>query len=1104
MAALLLTVFMNAVAQVTTSSIGGKVTDNSDVIIGATITAKHLPSGAVYRAITNIEGRYSIDNMRAGGPYEVEVSYIGYLSKKFTDLFLNLGQTTVLDVLLTDGTVALQEVQVISTGGRNNMRTDRAGSVTSVDADQMVKIPTVSRSLNDIMRLTPTGANTGFGFAVGGGNFRQSYVTVDGAAFNNAFGIGSNLPGNGSPVSIDALDQISVSTSPFDVRQSGFTGGAISAVTKSGTNEFKGSAYLYTTNNHLRGNQAGSYDEFARTQAHNTMYGATIGGPIIKDKLFFFVNGEIENNVTAGPTAVARTAEWNARDNINHRPTASEMDAISNYLSSTYGYNPGSYQGYSDEAPAHKLLARLDWNINENNKVYVRFSKSKSKSISSPSTSVSPLSSSTVYPGDASAGISSGMNIASSASLYFQSQRYAKEYNFSSVAAEWNAKWGIVSNTLRGTYSYQKEPRSYEGGAFPTTHILKDGAPFAAFGPDIFTAGNMSSVKTFVGTEELSMTVGRHKLFAGLQFETNTAKNGFMQGGNGFFIYSSWEDFVNKATPSAYLITMSSAADGTQFVAEMQTKQFSLYLQDQINVSDRLRLTAGIRMEKPIYPALKNNYNHQFADLIFDNNQYSTDQLPEGNITVSPRLGFNWDVLGDQRLVVRGGTGYFIGRLPFVWLVSAVGNSNCGQIQYGYMQTSDPGGKNYAYAGIPTYSSSVAEQIKTLDMSQMSSYNPAAPSRPTLIDRNLVMNAVWKTSLAVDAKLPYGIDVTLEGLYSRDYNPAVIRNINMHKNGTQTVTLAPGDTRDIYTTYNKSVNPFLITNGGSGAYYYSITASAAKHFDFGLDVKASYTYSKSRSYGDGLGDQVTSAYTNNRYSVNAVNSEELGYGTYVSPNRLLISATYRKEYAKHFATTVGLVYDGMNSGFASGYLFSRYSYTLNTNVIGDGGPNNLLYVPESRTALDQWNFTDITTQDAAGNVTSTYTAAQQKDDFWAYIQQDDYLKDRTGQYAERGGAIMPWHHKLDLKFMQDFYVKVGGKRNTLQLGVDIENLPNLINKNWGLYKQVNTFSPLYYSARTGTYNFIKQDNDVLRNTYSDYNSFYSTYRIQFSLRYIFN
>ncbi len=1085
---------VTAIAQVTTSGINGLVMASGEEVIGATITAKHIPSGAVYRGVTNISGRYAIDGMRAGGPYEVEVSYIGYQTQKFTDLQLSLGQNAVLDVTLLENSEVLQEVVVVS-AGRSNMRTDRAGSVTSVNAGEMAVVPTVGRSLNDIMKLTPTGANTGNGFAVGGGNFRQSYVTIDGAAFNNAFGIGGNLPGGGSPVSLDALEQVSVSTSPFDVRQSGFTGGAINAVTKSGTNEFKASAYMYTTNVHLRGNAVGDLPKIERTQDHATMYGVTIGGPIIKDKLFFFLNGEIEDNVKAGPTARASAdgSVWDPTDNINHRPTVSEMNMIKQYLADTYNYDPGDYQGYSDKAPAHKILARLDWNIDENNKLNVRFSKSKSKSISAPSTSVSPLSSSAVYPGNIEAGIRSGYNIASNSSLYFQSQRYAKEYNFTSFAAEWNAKWGAVNNTLRATYSYQKEPRTYQGGTFPTTHILKDGAAFAAFGPDLFTAGNDASVKTFVGTDELNFSIGIHKLIAGLQFETNEATNGFMQAGNGLFVYSSWEDFVNKAAPAAYLVTMSADADGSQFMAKMKSQQLSIYLQDQMNISDRFRLTAGVRLEKPIYPALENNYNHQFANLVFDNNKYETDQLPSGGLTISPRVGFNWDITGDQRFVLRGGTGYFIGRLPFVWLVSAVSNSNCGQIQYRY---TDP---QKATAGIPTFSPSVAEQITTLDLDKIGGYDPAPPASPTIIDKNLKMNATWKTSLALDVKLPYDIDFSIEGVYNRDYNPAVVRCANVHRRGSLTQEIAPGDVRKLYTTYVNGVNPFVITNAPGGAYYYSFTASLAKKFNFGLDLKASYTYAKAKSYGDGLGDQVTSAYNTNRYSVNAVNDNELGYATYVSPHRLLITASYRKEYLKHFASTIGLVYEGMNTGFIGGtnYRYARFSYVLNSgknNIVGDGGSNNLMYIPESREALEKWNFSDL----------KDYSAQQQKDDFWAYIEQDGYLKKHKGEYAERGGAIMPWHHQLDLKFMQDFYVKIGGKRNTLQFGVDIENLPNLINKHWGAYKQVNSMMPLTYTAETGTYNFAKNGNEVLKKTYSDYNGFMSTYRIQFSIRYIFN
>ena len=500
-------------AQVTTSSMSGKVVDQSnEAIIGATIQAIHEPSGTHYGAITNVDGRYSIQGMRAGGPYKVEVSYVGYQSVVYKSINLQLGENYVLDANLKESTELLDEV-VITASKSSNMKSDRAGAVTNVDAARMSEVPTVSRSMNDIMRLTPQGANIGSGFSVGGGNYRQSYVTVDGAAFNNAFGIGSNLPAGGSPISLDALEQISVSTTPFDVRQSGFTGGAINAVTKSGTNEFKGTAYMYTSNTHLTGNKVEDY-ELTRNRDHSTTYGASLGGAIIKNKLFFFVNGEYQDNVQAGPSGIARSGandEWST-NGIVHRPfentttvgdrTFVGMNNISQYLSEKYNYNPGRYQGYSLETPSYKIMGRLDWNINNNNKINFRFTHTHSKYSANPSSSTTPFKDSIIYPGgvDGSAGKSSSGRT-SNTGLYFESSRYMQEQNFTSIASEWNSKWGAINNALRFTYSYQNEPRTYEGGTFPTVDILDQGSLYTSFGPDPFTEGNLRQVKTFVITD---------------------------------------------------------------------------------------------------------------------------------------------------------------------------------------------------------------------------------------------------------------------------------------------------------------------------------------------------------------------------------------------------------------------------------------------------------------------------------------------------------------------------------------------------------------------------------------------------------------------------
>ncbi|MFW5541116.1 MAG: TonB-dependent receptor [Segatella copri] len=1099
--ALLAFMVSTAMAQITTSGISGKVTANGEDIIGATIKAVHQPSGTVYRAVTNIDGRYSIQGMRPGGPYVLEVSYVGYKTKEVKNFNLSLGQNTILNESLSENAEMLQDV-VVTADRNNNMRTDRAGATTSINADQIEAVPTVSRSMNDLLKLTPQGANVGSGFSVGGGNYRQSYVTVDGAAFNNAFGIGGNLPGNGSPISLDALDQISVSSSPYDVRLSGFTGGAISAVTKSGTNQFKGTAYMYTTNSHLRGNKVSDY-ELNRLQSHATTWGASFGGPIIKDKLFFFANGEYQSNISAGPSGTARvnaSDEWSPSSGTVHRPLQSDMDNMLSFLSKNYGYNPGRYQGYSLDTPSYKFLARIDWNINENNKLNIRFSKSHDKDSSAPSSSTTPFKDSVIYPGgeDATGGKSQSGRTAN-AGLYFESARYYQEKNFTSFAAEWNSKWGGVNNVLRATYSYQDEPRTYVGGMFPTVDILKNGSYYMGFGPDPFTEGNLRQVKTFVATDEATWSMGIQNFTAGLQFETNKATNGFGAASAGYYVFESMDDFMNGKAPRSYGVTFPMDGSG-QFLATMKYNQFSAYVQDQVNFSDRFRLTAGLRFELPIYPELENNYNKAFAAMKWKNDagvesQYSTDQLPDAPLTVSPRVGFNWDILGNHKLVLRGGTGYFIGRLPFVWLVSAVGNAGCGQYTYYYNTPSDKG----ATYKMDKFYQSREDQLKVLQQQGLAvnREDAAAPSTPTIIDKDLKMNATWKTSLALDAKLPYDIDFSLEGIYSREFNPATVINLDRYWDGKSYTELAPGDKRKWYSR-NSSINPYMITNAGHKAYYYSITASLAKKFAFGLNLSASYTYSKAKSYGDGVGDQVSSAYYNNRYSVNGNNDMELGYGTYVAPNRLLISASYKKDYGKNFGSEVGLIYEGMNMGYADGYSCTRYTYQLTGNVVNDYGSNGLVYIPASREALDKWNFKD----------NGKYTAEQQKDDFWAYINQDDYLKNHKGEYAERGGAVMPWHHQLDFKFNQNFYLNVAGQKNTLQFGVDIKNLANLLNNSWGLYKTVNNTKLLKYTAgkdgAAGSFQFQKNGKDVLSKTYTNLTSFNSTYSIQFSIRYIFN
>ena len=1084
---------LTAVAQVTTSGINGIVTANNEEVIGATITAKHTPSGSVYRAVTNVNGRYTITGMRSGGPYEVEVSYIGYQTKKFSGIQLSLGQNTVVDVQLSEGSEMLQEVEIVA-AARNTMRSDRSGAVTNLNAEQMAIVPTVGRSMTDIAKMTPQSSSAS-GMAIGGGNYRQSSITVDGAAFNNAFGLGSSpLPGGGTPISLDALDQMTISITPYDVRQSGFTGAGVNAVTKSGTNEFKGSLYTYITSTSLKGNRVAN-TVFDVDDGHNDTYGMTFGGPIVKDKLFFFVNGEYEHNVTTGPNARAGDGSL-PYTTTNRRPQIEELEGLTDYMQKTYGLSTGPWQNYNVKTPAYRILARLDWNINDNHKLNVRFTKSnrKSSSPASASRSVGSNRSNDIYGGSNNTyGNNSNYGMSS------LSSRYYSEYKFTSIAGELNSRFGKVNNTLRATYSFQDQPRSTEyGDAAPVVEILmndgQDHYPTWAYTGDIFTYGNLSQTKTTVITDEVNVTLGKHNLFGGIQYEHNYAANGYAQAAAGFYTFEAtpeevaagdWASVFGRG-PRTFGITYGNNANHSMFTSEMKTNQWSFYIQDNISWSERFRMSIGARFEVPSYPSLADNYNDEYYKLDFGGRHFRTDNVPSASLSFSPRIGFNWDITGDRKYILRGGTGLFVGRMPFVWLVSAVGNSGMGQTTYWATQAN---GKT-----LPKFTTSQEDMLNQIGATS----STTVPYSPTILSEDLRMPKTWKFSLAFDAKLPGDIDFTMEGIMNRDLNPVVVSNANVYWDGTSTVDLGHGDVRHKMSTYN-SQSAYLLENAGGKAYYASLSFQLHKAFDFGLDLNASYTLSKAKSYTEGIGDQVSSAYNNYRNSIQAVNDNETGYATYVAPNRLLIGASYKLKESKHATSTFSLVYDAYQNGYLGSYSYSRYSYIFNSNVNNDpSAPGNLIYVPASRQELNNWDFKE-------GKVGGdTYTADMQRDDFWNYIQQDDYLKNRLGQYAERGGAKMPWHHQLDFRYLRDMSVNWGKTKHTLQLGVDVENLLNFLCKDWGLYKQVTGNTLLTYDANSNQYQYNLVDGQRHLSTSQNYLSTASTYRIQFTIRYLFN
>lgn len=1115
---------ISLMAQVTTSSMSGRVKDAQGTLPGATVIAVHTPSGTTYGTTTNSEGRFTLQGMRVGGPYTVEVRYVGYSPSRFENITLKLGETYRADFLLDNKAVGLDEVVVTGDAISNGMDSDRAGATTAISNEQITTLPTITRSLNDVLALTPQATSTSNGLAIGGGNYRSSYVTVDGAAFNNAFGIGGNLPAGGSPISLDAIEAMTINVTPFDVRHSGFTGGAINAVTKSGTNNWHVSVYDYFSSDLLMGYRYGKKDKngyypdrLNLERSLDNTAGFSVGGPIVKDKLFLFVNFEYQSDIKPGQSHVANTSgSWNANDHgqIN-RPTEADMEMMSNYLQEKYGYNPGRYQNYSVSTPDLKLLGRLDWNISDKDKFNIRYSLVRNKYTSSPSSSVNPLSG--VYNRD-------DYGRTSDYALYFESSRYYQEQNFSSVAAEWNHSFlsGRGNNMLRATYSHQNEPRSFEGKLFPTVDILKpleDGTPavYTSFGPDPFTYGNLREVQTAVVTDELTLATGIHNLTFGAQYEFDKTKNGYMQGGAGYYVYNSWDDFVNGNTPRAFGITYGNNENHDQVYPSFNYMQGSLYAQDEMTLSERFKLSLGLRVELPYYPSIAGyNYNKEFAEgwdeTILDslnnpigtvhhaiadgegNTMYglSTADMPKARVNFSPRLGFNWDLTGERKYIIRGGSGLYTGRLPFVWIVSTVGNSNVMQNQFTTF------GEDIAfYDNVNDIIANNSSLLLTGDL--------PAPQSTTIMDKDLRMPQTWKNSLAFDAQLPGGIKATIEGIYSKDITSVAVTKLGIVPGDSLQLPGEPNKrlywkSEGIKNSLGKNVTPYLITNSENNGYYYSITGQLSKDFKCGLNLMAAYTYSEGKNVIDGIGDQVTSAFTTNTFGVHGSNAHELGYSSYVSPHRVLFNAGWTWNTGQHTTETVGLYYEGYNLCYVGGYSYSRISYTefvqsgtYQNSVNGDQGAHSLMYIP-TQSELEAMPFNDVMNDD--GEVIQT--AEKNRAAFEEFIQNDKYLSTHRGQYAERGGAIAPWRHTINCKYERTYKFKGG---ESISFGVDVKNIANLLNRSWGNVQRLSSSSILRVNgngseANPYTYQFTNPK-------WGPYASLYSTWSAALNLRFNF-
>jgi hypothetical protein len=1072
-------------AQETTSELQGTVS-SAAAISGATITAVHLPTGTVYTAVSRKNGSFNITNMRVGGPYKVTVTHAGYREEVQQDVFLTLGTAYKVDFALKSADVALQEVVVSAAKSDKVFSRSRTGSAEVITRPQIERLPATNRSLADFTRLTPT--SNGNSFAGRSGSYNN--LTVNGASFNNTFGLAGSLGGqtNSQPISIDALDQIQVNVAPYDVTLAGFTGAGINSVTRSGTNEFKGSVYYFLKSPSLTGLKVGA-TTVPRQDFDFSNRGVTFGGPIIKNKLFFFLSGEQER-ISAPATSRIASRNGAPADNVVSGARASTLDSLRSFLINRFNYDPGAYENYTYDTYSDKITARLDFNINKNNTLNINYYYLKSYRNVAPSNSGAPTNG----------------RSASITGMPFFSSSYIINNNFNIIIAELNTKISSkVSNKLQVGYNQLRDFRSSPGGVFPMVDIMNgQGASLTSFGYEPFTANNKLNTDTWQFNDIVTIFQGKHTFNVGTQNTFNKFLNGFAPNFYGNYRFANVDSFyasVNEGRPNAvrYALQYSARKGGEFPFARLNVAQFGLFAQDKWNVTKNFRLTLGIRADMQVFD--QNFVTNANADsLVYrDGIRIETGRAPKNQILWSPRIGFNWEPDETGKLQIRGGAGIFAGPPPFVWLSNQASNNGVDfgsfviQPNQGGVAPNDP---RFIFQSDVTANVPANAQANTR-------YNLA------VTDRNFKFPQVFRANLAFDYKLPFNIVATLEGIYNKDINAVYHRNINLPRTGSP---LFGYDNRIRYsspfiysgaggaTASNPNITDAILMSNTSKGYAYNVTLQLQRNVK-NLYTMIAYTYGDSRSVNDG--GSIAQSIWRDRPVSGDPNDNVTSFSNFYQPHRVVAAATYRFEYAKHYATSFGIYFESANGGTAS-YLYGT-NPSNSADLNNDGLLNDLIYVPVAKEeiVLERTGTSDLRTPDQLW---------QQLD---YYISQDPYLSTRRGRYAERNGLLLPFYSRADLNFTQDFYVTVNGKRNTLRFTMDIFNFTNLLNRNWGIFRTPN---------RTNLLNFLRVENSgpnagrpvfsfpyldaanriPLSSTFQNSVGQGSRYQIQLGLRYIFN
>jgi Carboxypeptidase regulatory-like domain len=1063
---------------VTTAAIAGLVTDSAGAPIqGARVVAVHGPSGTEYAAATRADGRFTLPGMRVGGPYRVTVTTVGYRPEAQDGIQLTLGGTADLRFLLAQ--VSVEVAPIVVTAASNPIfSSERTGAATTISTTQISHLPTISRRVEDLLRLTPEYSPMSFGFSFAGQDDRFNNMTIDGSYFNNSFGL-AGQPGDRTgvaPISLDALEQLQVNVAPYDVRQGNFTGAGINMVTKSGTNEFSGTMYYNARSDNYVGTKAGP-NTFNPGSFKYHEIGVALGGPIIKNKLFFFGSFENDGETTPGTTFLANNGSQTVGGNIT-RVLASDLDSLSSYLKNNFNYSTGAYQGYDFQIPSTRFLARMDYNLNDHNKFSVRYNL---------------LNSSSDILVSNSSSLGFGNRRTSLNSLNFANSNYAILENLRSVVGEWNSSFsGRMSNSLIAGYNSSDESRKNNSPPFfPLVEILQGGTNYTTFGFEPFTPDNQLRYHSYQLQDNFSIYLPKHSVTLGLSVEKYHSTNVFFPGAQSVYVYSSLADWYTDAndylanpgrttspiTLRRFQVEYSNIPGQSEPVQPLDVLYAGVYAQDEWRPTPYLTLTGGLRIDAPKF---KNTaYDNAVADTmsLVDASgavvHYNSGALPGVNMLFSPRFGFNYDVQGKHQTQIRGGTGIFTGRPAYVWISNQVGNTG---VLTGFTQADNT-------TAFPFNPNPDAYKPATV------TGGPAASFQLALTDPNFKFPQLWRSNLAVDQKLPWDLTGTAEFLYSKDVNGIAYINANLP--AAQSAFTGP-DTRPRWTANRiepNVSNAVVLTNEGIG-YSWNLSFSVERAFRNGLFAKLGYSYGVSKNTVD-AGSIASGSWTGNSISLDP-NNPAAAFSQFSPNGRLFGAVTYSRDFFGIGPTSVSVYFDDRSAGNGS-YVFSG-------DMNGDGAFNNdLIYIPRNTSEM---NFIPLTVG------ATTYTPQDQATAWDAFINQDPYLSTHRGQYAERNGAFLPKVFRADASLSQDVGRQIGGQPNRLQIRLDILNVTNLLDHNWGVAQGFTTTRPLIAAGvdanGAAQYQLATLGGQLISTSYQKVVSTNDVWRLQLGVRYQFN